>query len=126
MKAVAVFPGERDVRVVDHEAPRLSARSEVKLRMLEVGVCGTDREICASQYGTPPAGSDYLIIGHESLGEVVEVGAAVSRMKAGDLVVPMVRPPARTKTAGLAAPGARTFALPETSKSAASKNVTAS
>ena len=98
MKAVAVFSGEREVRVVDHEAPELSAPSEVKLRMLEVGVCGTDREICAFQYGTPPAGSDYLIIGHESLGEVVEVGPAVSRVKAGDLVVPMVRRPCPHET----------------------------
>jgi len=61
--------------------------------MLEVGVCGTDREICAFQYGTPPSGSGHLVIGHESLGEVVEVGSGVSRVKIGDLVVTMVRRP---------------------------------
>jgi threonine dehydrogenase-like Zn-dependent dehydrogenase len=65
----------------------------VKLRVLEVGICGTDKEICAFEYGTPPEGSEYLVIGHESLGEVVEVGAAVKRVKPGDLVVPMVRRP---------------------------------
>jgi threonine dehydrogenase-like Zn-dependent dehydrogenase len=61
--------------------------------MIEAGVCGTDREICAFEYGTPPAGMEQLVIGHESLGEVVEVGAKVTRVKVGDLVVPMVRRP---------------------------------
>jgi threonine dehydrogenase-like Zn-dependent dehydrogenase len=56
-------------------------------------VCGTDREIAAFEYGTPPAGSDYLLIGHESLGEVLDVGSGVSRVRVGDLVVPMVRRP---------------------------------
>src|SRR5213078_4594126 len=93
MKAVAVFPGKRQVQLIDREPPRLAAPTEVRLRMLDVGVCGTDREICAFQYGTPPAGHDHLVIGHESLGEVVEVGAAASRLKPGDLVVPMVRRP---------------------------------
>jgi threonine dehydrogenase-like Zn-dependent dehydrogenase len=61
--------------------------------MLETGVCGTDKEICAFEYGTPPPGSAQLVIGHESLGEVVEIGSKVSRVKVGDLVVPMVRRP---------------------------------
>jgi threonine dehydrogenase-like Zn-dependent dehydrogenase len=65
----------------------------VKLRILEVGVCGTDREICAFEYGTPPPGSPHLVIGHESLGEVAEVGSAVEGLRPGDLVVPMVRRP---------------------------------
>jgi threonine dehydrogenase-like Zn-dependent dehydrogenase len=75
------------------EAPTITAPTQVKLRMLDVGVCGTDREICAFDYGTPPAGGSHLIIGHESLGEVVEVGPTVTRVKRGDLVVPMVRRP---------------------------------
>jgi len=61
--------------------------------MLEAGVCGTDKEICAFEYGTPPAGSHRLVIGHESLGEVVEIGPKARRVKLGDLVVPMVRRP---------------------------------
>jgi threonine dehydrogenase-like Zn-dependent dehydrogenase len=93
MKAIAVVPHDRKVVLIDHDTPKLSAPTEVKLRMLEVGVCGTDREICAFQYGTPPNGSAHLVIGHESLGEVVEVGPAVSRVRAGDLVVTMVRRP---------------------------------
>jgi threonine dehydrogenase-like Zn-dependent dehydrogenase len=93
MKAVAVFPGSREVKLIDVAEPRLAGPTDVRLRMLEVGVCGTDRELCAFKYGTPPAGSDHLVIGHESLGEVVEVGAGVARVKVGDLVVPMVRRP---------------------------------
>ncbi|MBI1815446.1 MAG: glucose 1-dehydrogenase [Deltaproteobacteria bacterium] len=93
MKAIAVFPKTRTADLIVHPAPTISAPTDVKLRILEVGICGTDREICTFEYGTPPTGSDYLVIGHESLGEVVEIGSAVSRVKVGDLVVPMVRRP---------------------------------
>jgi threonine dehydrogenase-like Zn-dependent dehydrogenase len=93
MKTVAVVPGAREIRLIEQEAPRVARPTDVKLRMLDVGVCGTDREICAFQYGTPPTGCEHLGIGHESLGEIVEVGPAVSRVKPGDLVVPMVRRP---------------------------------
>ncbi|MBI2997329.1 MAG: glucose 1-dehydrogenase [Deltaproteobacteria bacterium] len=93
MKAVAVFPEKHEVREIDHPAPMITTPTQVKLRMLEIGVCGTDKEISAFQYGTPPKGSDYLVIGHESLGEAIEIGAAVTRVKMGDLVVPMVRRP---------------------------------
>jgi threonine dehydrogenase-like Zn-dependent dehydrogenase len=93
MKAVAVKPRTKSVEMIDIPEPILETPTQVKLRMLEVGVCGTDREICAFQYGTPPSGSDHLVIGHESLGEVVEVGAGVARLKKGDLVVTMVRRP---------------------------------
>ena len=93
MKAVAVFPGSREVKIVEHKAPRLSQPDQVMLRMLDIGICGTDREICSFEYGTPPWGYDYLVIGHEALAEVVEVGSAVNRLKPGDLVVPTVRRP---------------------------------
>jgi threonine dehydrogenase-like Zn-dependent dehydrogenase len=93
MKAVAVFPAAHDVRIIDHEEPRLASPTGVKLQMLEVGICGTDKEICAFEYGTPPAGSPYLVLGHESLGRVIEVGSDVSRVRVGDLVVTMVRRP---------------------------------
>jgi threonine dehydrogenase-like Zn-dependent dehydrogenase len=78
---------------VEHGPPPPPRARQVKLRMLEIGLCGTDREIAEFKYGTPPAGSPYLVIGHESLGEVVEVGADVSDLKAGDLAVLMVRRP---------------------------------
>ena len=64
MKAVSVFPGTQTFKIVEHEAPRLSLPDQVMLRMLDVGICGTDREICSFEYGTPPEGNDYLVIGH--------------------------------------------------------------
>jgi threonine dehydrogenase-like Zn-dependent dehydrogenase len=93
MQAVAVFPAEREVRVIDRPEPRISAPTQARLRVLDVGVCGTDREICAFEYGTPPGGSSHLVIGHESLSRVEEVGAGVTRVRPGDLVVTMVRRP---------------------------------
>ena len=93
MKAIAVTPEIKQLGLIDLAEPLLASPTDVKLRMLEAGVCGTDKEICAFEYGTPPDGSAQLVIGHESLGEVVEVGAAVTRVKVGDLVVPMVRRP---------------------------------
>ncbi|MEB2284267.1 MAG: hypothetical protein B6D46_04175 [Polyangiaceae bacterium UTPRO1] len=93
MKAVAVFPASREVKSIAVPEPLLATPTDVRLRILDVGICGTDKELCAFKYGTPPAGSDHLVIGHESLGEVVEVGSAVTRVDVGDLVVPMVRRP---------------------------------
>jgi glucose 1-dehydrogenase len=93
MRAVAVFPASREVKVIDTPDPSIGAADEVRLRVLDVGICGTDREICSFEYGTPPPGDDHLVIGHESLAEVVEVGPAVSRLQPGDLVVPSVRRP---------------------------------
>ncbi len=93
MKAAAVFPGKKTVSLVDVEEPKLSGPQDVKFRVLEVGLCGTDREICAFEYGDPPAGSEFLVLGHESIGEVVEVGSEVDGWKPGDLVVPTVRRP---------------------------------
>jgi len=94
MKAVAVAPSRRNVTIIDnHPEPVLRAPTDVKVRVLEVGVCGTDREICGFHYGVPPAGSEHLVIGHEMLGEVVEVGAGVTLVRKGDLVVPTVRRP---------------------------------
>lgn len=93
MQAVAVFPKERAIRIVNRAEPDLSGPTDVKVRVLDVGICGTDKEICTFAYGTPPGGDDYLVLGHECLGEVVEIGAGVSTLKVGDLVVPTVRRP---------------------------------
>jgi len=93
MQAVAVFPGKREVRVIDHPEPRIDSPTQAKMRMLEVGICGTDKEIVAFEYGTPPDGFEYLVIGHESLAEVVETGPNVTKVKTGDLVVITVRRP---------------------------------
>jgi threonine dehydrogenase-like Zn-dependent dehydrogenase len=93
MKCVGVFPASQKVKLVEHDEPKIAAPDQVIMRMLAVGVCGTDREICAFEYGTPPPGSDHFILGHESLGQVVEVGPAVARVKPGDLVIATVRRP---------------------------------
>ena len=93
MRAVAVYPEKRQVSVIDHPEPKIESPSQAKIRMLEVGICGTDKEIVAFEYGTPPEGSEYLVIGHESLGEIVEVGPEVKKVKRGDLVVATVRRP---------------------------------
>jgi threonine dehydrogenase-like Zn-dependent dehydrogenase len=93
MKAIAVFPATKEVKLIDHPEPSISAPTEVKLRMIDIGVCGTDKEIVTFQYGTPPEGSPYLVIGHESLGEVIETGPGVKTIKKGDLIVTMVRRP---------------------------------
>lgn len=93
MRAVGVVPSRREVRLIDHSHPRVLHGHDVKVRSLDVGICGTDREICTFVYGSPPNGHDYLVLGHESLGRVLEVGDEVSRFKPGDLVVPSVRRP---------------------------------
>ncbi len=93
MRAVAVFPDKKQISLVDHPEPSLTSPTEVKLRILDVGICGTDREIAAFEYGFAPAGSDYLVLGHESLGEVVEIGKDVTSVKPGDLAVLSVRRP---------------------------------
>ncbi|TSC20952.1 glucose 1-dehydrogenase [Corallococcus sp. Z5C101001] len=93
MKAVAVFPGTHEVRVIDEPQPQVIRGTEVLLRMREVGICGTDREVAAFEYGEPPPGEDHLIIGHEALAEVVAVGPEVTKLRPGDLVIPSVRRP---------------------------------
>jgi glucose 1-dehydrogenase len=93
MKAVGVIPAKREVALFQHAIPHLSKSTDLKVRTLDVGICGTDREICSFAYGTPPDGSDFLVLGHEALGEVVEIGPGVTKFKAGDLVVPSVRRP---------------------------------
>jgi glucose 1-dehydrogenase len=93
MKAIAVFPRQKKVELIDFPEPKIEADTQIKLKILDVGICGTDREICQFKYGTPPSGSDFLILGHESLGEVVEVGSGVTDLKIGDMVVTMVRRP---------------------------------
>jgi glucose 1-dehydrogenase len=93
MKAVAVFPGTREVKVIEQKEPEITQPDQVMLRMLDIGICGTDWEICTFEYGTPPPGDDYLVIGHEALAEVAATGSAVGRLQVGDLVVPSVRRP---------------------------------
>jgi threonine dehydrogenase-like Zn-dependent dehydrogenase len=65
---------------------------DVLVETLAVGVCGTDREIAAGGLGHPPEGRDWLILGHESLGRVLEAPSE-SGLVPGDLVTGVVRRP---------------------------------
>jgi glucose 1-dehydrogenase len=95
MKAVTISAEGHETSVRDVAEPELGSDTHVLVRMLDVGVCGTDAGVCGGDEGSPPEGSDYLIPGHEGLGEVVEVGSGVSDLSPGDLVVPTVRRPCR-------------------------------
>ena len=125
MKAVAVFPGSRQVKVVERDAPRLVQPDQVLLRMRDIGLCGTDKEICSFEYGTPPPGDDHLIIGHESVAEVVQAGRPSSASRPGIWWCRRSAARARILGAWPAVPGIRTSATPGTSASAASRKLTA-
>lgn len=93
MRAVAVYPGKPgSAHLVDMpEIGDVPDGRGVLVRILRVGLDGTDREINAGEYGTAPDGSDYLGLGHESFGVVAEVGPAVTEFAPGDYVVARVR-----------------------------------
>ncbi len=97
MKAIAVIPGKAgSIHLRDVPKPRCEDVPDgrgVLVKVLRVGVDGTDREINASEYGAPPAGDDYLILGHESFGRVESVGPNVTEVRPGDHVVASVRRP---------------------------------
>jgi threonine dehydrogenase-like Zn-dependent dehydrogenase len=97
MKAIRVFPGRAmSAHVADLPKPSLEEVPDgrgVLVKVLRVGLDGTDKEIDAGEYGAAPPGSDYLVIGHEGLGIVEEVGHAVTELVPGDYVTAMVRHP---------------------------------
>jgi glucose 1-dehydrogenase len=97
MKAIAVFPGKPgSAHLADLAKPSvadISGGRGVLVKVLRVGVDGTDREINAAEYGAAPPGFDFLVIGHEGFGRVEEVGPNVSFLKPGDYVVATVRRP---------------------------------
>jgi glucose 1-dehydrogenase len=92
MRAIAVTPGYRETAgVIDLPEPPETDGS-ILLRTRLIGICGTDLEIAIDGYGTPPPGEDRLVLGHESLGEVVEAPSD-SGFASGDQVVGVVRRP---------------------------------
>src|SRR5436309_2121326 len=105
MKAVAVLPGKpNSVHLREIPAPKLADQPHphvcripdgraVLVRVLQVGVDATDREINEALYGNAPPGGEHLVIGHESFGQVVEVGDKVTEVKPGDFVSCTVRRP---------------------------------
>ena len=100
MKAVAVLPGvPNSMHLIEAPVPRLAdvrGGRGVMVKVLRVGVDGTDREINAAEYGAAPPGDAYLITGHESFGRVVAVAENVTELAPGDFVVATVRRPGRS------------------------------
>src|ERR671928_1942355 len=97
MKAMAVYPGNAgSIHLADLARPSASdvpGGRGVLVKILRVGVDGTDKEINAAEYGAAPPGYDFLVIGHESFGRVVRVGPNVRGLEPGDYVVATVRRP---------------------------------
>ena len=92
MKAITVEPRRAgSARLEDVPEPEVR-EGAVLVEAVAVGVCGTDVEIVEGKYGWAPPGAKRLVLGHESLGRVVDPGSSAS-LKAGDLVVGIVRRP---------------------------------
>lgn len=100
MKAISVFPGKpNSVHLADMNKPSVDEVPNgcgVLVKVLRVGVDGTDKEINAAEYGAAPRGFDFLVIGHEGFGRVEVVGPNVTEVKPGDYVVATVRRPGRS------------------------------
>jgi threonine dehydrogenase-like Zn-dependent dehydrogenase len=92
MRALTVTPGTPDSATVRDMPEPSRDDGPVLVETLAIGICGTDREIVSGAYGEAPDGAEHLVLGHESLGRVVEApdGAGLA---AGDLVVGIVRRP---------------------------------
>jgi threonine dehydrogenase-like Zn-dependent dehydrogenase len=97
MKAIAVVPGRpNSVHLAELAKPSVSDIPDgrgVLVRVLRVGVDGTDKEINAAEYGAAPDGYDFLVVGHEGFGQVEAVGPNVTFLRPGDFVVATVRRP---------------------------------
>ena len=97
MKAIALIPLKPDsLYLGELPAPSLDDAPDgrgVLVKVLRVGLCGTDREIQAGEYGAPPPESEFLVLGHESLGVVEQVGPKVTEIAPGEYVVARVRRP---------------------------------
>src|SRR5438874_11685646 len=93
MRAIAVTPAKAgSAQQLELPKPRLETGMAL-MRVLEVGIDGTDTEINNGEYGEPPPGSPELVIGHEALGVVEAIGSGVQGFAPGDLVVSTVRRP---------------------------------
>jgi threonine dehydrogenase-like Zn-dependent dehydrogenase len=101
VKAIAVHPGRpNSIHLREIPEPRVTdvpGGRGVLVKVLRVGVDGTDKEINAAEYGAAPEGDDFLVTGHESFGQVVEVGPEVpTTIRPGTYVVASVRRPGTT------------------------------
>lgn len=92
MRALSVAPGVANSLRLDDIAEPPRSDGDLLVETLTIGVCGTDREIAAGQYGWAPPGTDRLVIGHESLARVIDAPSG-GRLRPGDLIVGIVRRP---------------------------------
>src|SRR4051812_31507008 len=93
MKAITLIPGTTSIGLEEFPEPAIQSATEIKVQVLEVGICGTDREEVSGGRADAPAGAHKLVIGHEMFGRVVETGTAVKNVKPGDYGLFMVRRP---------------------------------
>lgn len=115
MKAIAIVPGTAGARTVERHVerpePSASAPDDVKVRIIRVGICGTDREELSGGRAQAPDGQNELVIGHEMFGQVVSTGSSVTHVNAGDYAVFTVRrgcgacPPCRMDRADMCQTG---------------------
>jgi threonine dehydrogenase-like Zn-dependent dehydrogenase len=92
MRALTVLPGVANSARLDDIPEPSASEGSIVVRSLALGVCGTDREIVAGEYGAAPAGQERLVLGHESLGRV-ETAPEGCGFMTGDHVVGIVRRP---------------------------------
>ena len=102
MRGIAAVPNLAEPRFVDAPEPADPGQGHVLCRTLELGVCGTDREILLSRRPLLPPGQPHLILGHECLARIEAVGPGVSGFSNGDLIVPAVRRAAGQTTSAAA------------------------
>jgi glucose 1-dehydrogenase len=98
MLAIAAQAGSTEPKMIDVSQPPAPLPGEVLCRTLQLGICGTDREVLQSAKPWTPAGEDRLVLGHECLARVDAIGQGVIDYQPGDLVVPVVRRALRGKT----------------------------
>jgi threonine dehydrogenase-like Zn-dependent dehydrogenase len=92
MRAITIEPGKANSLLLEDIPEPALEEGAVLARTLAVGVCGTDRELIAGEYGTPPRGRTRLVLGHESLAQVIEAPRD-SKLGPGDMIVGIVRHP---------------------------------
>lgn len=98
MFGIAARPGSIEPTLVDLPEPHAPGAGEVLCRTLEVGVCGTDREILHSAAPVIPTDAKFLVLGHECLARIEAIGRGVTTLEVGDLVTPLVRRANRPST----------------------------
>ncbi|MEU3002290.1 alcohol dehydrogenase catalytic domain-containing protein [Streptomyces sp. NPDC006995] len=93
MRAITVRgSGRPGMRISEVPDPR-PREDEILVSGVELGICGTDREICSGLFGTPPPGRSWFVLGHEGLGRVSRVPPSAHPLGEGTLVIGVVRRP---------------------------------